>query len=173
MKTTFVNQNSEGNIIESAERYMKSRIEDFDYYREVSIEPSADELRDYVNNPRNGLSFADIRALINKTEEMGSFYNYGLCFDYVELETFDDQNEDYFRFQLSWGGPSDEVRFYDDGTIIYVYLDWFSGVGIDVTGEEWAEWLREWFEGCESLNFGHEREKYDYYERLYANEEEE
>ena len=43
--------------------------------------------------------------------ELGSLADYGLCFDYVAPETFGDQSQAYFRYQLSWGGPSDEFRF--------------------------------------------------------------
>ena len=34
----------------------------------------------------------------------------GLGFDYVEPHTFTDQLEGYWRWQFSWGGPSDELR---------------------------------------------------------------
>ena len=33
-----------------------------------------------------------------------------LGFDYVEPHTWDDQPEGYWRWQFSWGGPSDELR---------------------------------------------------------------
>lgn len=64
-----------------------------------------------------------------KTED---FYNYGLCFDYVSQDTFEDQECGYFRYQISWGGPSDEFRFYCDPEfncykIEYAFLDWFDG----------------------------------------------
>ena len=36
----------------------------------------------------------------------------GLGFDYVEPHTFQDQLEGYWRWQFSWGGPSDELRGY-------------------------------------------------------------
>ena len=35
---------------------------------------------------------------------------YGLSWDYVEAE--DPTQSGYYRFQLSWGGPSDEFRIY-------------------------------------------------------------
>ena len=35
-----------------------------------------------------------------------------LGFDYVEPHTFTDQLEGYWRWQFSWGGPSDELRGY-------------------------------------------------------------
>jgi len=66
--------------------------------------------------------------------ELGTFPEYGLCFDYVAPETFTDQPEGYWRYQLSWGGPSDEFRFYAGGCgeqrpyrITYVFMDWFDG----------------------------------------------
>jgi len=60
------------------------------------------------------------------------FNDYGLSIDYVEPETFDNQDEGYLRFQLSWGGPSDEIRFYNN-YIEYAFMDWFDGATKDVT----------------------------------------
>jgi len=65
-------------------------------------------------------------------EELGSINEYALCFDYVAPGTFDDQTEGYFRYQISYGGPSDEFRFFvnPDFTahcIEYWFLDWFDG----------------------------------------------
>ena len=34
--------------------------------------------------------------------ELQEFSEYGLCFDYVEPDTFDDQPKGYFRYQLQW-----------------------------------------------------------------------
>jgi len=164
MKTVFLNQNSTKDIREQGERYYNIRLSDLEYYMNVGTEGDKDELREYIN--RASLSFAEIRELINKSDDLSSFFDYGLCFDYVEFGTFDDQEEDYFRYQLSYGGPSDEFRFYEDGTIIYVYLDWFSGVGFDVTHEDFAIWLNDRFAGADMMNFEREREKYDYFEQL-------
>ena len=33
-----------------------------------------------------------------------------LSTDYVPSNTFNDQDEGYYRIQFSWGGPSDELR---------------------------------------------------------------
>lgn len=57
---------------------------------------------------------------------------YGLCFDYVAAETFADQDEGFFRYQISYGGPSEEIRFYTDAAkhltrVEFWYLDWFDG----------------------------------------------
>ena len=76
------------------------------------------------------------------------FHEYGLDFSYVEPDTFDDQPKGYHRFQISWGGPSDELRFYTIGKfdgdneelildhVEYWFLDWFDGASIDVSEEE-------------------------------------
>ena len=60
-----------------------------------------------------------------------------LSWDYVEKETFDDQERGYFRLQLSWGGPGDEFRIYVDydksiDYIEYWYLDWYDGASVRV-----------------------------------------
>jgi hypothetical protein len=87
-------------------------------------------------------------------EQDVSIADYGLCFDYVPGGTFSDQREAYFRYQLSWGGPSDEFRFFVNPDfschrIEYWFLDWFDGAHQILTGEdehllsELWEWLRE------------------------------
>ena len=53
-----------------------------------------------------------------------------LCFDYVAPHTFTDQAEGYWRWQFSWGGPSDELRGYVNEhkelhRLEYWYMDWF------------------------------------------------
>ena len=65
-------------------------------------------------------------------ENLGNMYEYGLGFDYVAPNTFEKQRRGYFRYQLSWGGPSDEFRIYADYElkpykIEYWYLDWYDG----------------------------------------------
>lgn len=71
-------------------------------------------------------------------DEEGGLFDLGLCFDFVPAHTFDDQEEHYFRWQLSWGGPSDEFRIYTDNhnnikRIEYWYMDWFDGASVDCT----------------------------------------
>ena len=73
--------------------------------------------------------------------ELGILNEYGLCFDYVEPETFNDQPEGYYRYQISWGGPSDEFRFWVDDNnklykIEYAFLDWFDGAVQELDGKD-------------------------------------
>ena len=87
------------------------------------------------------------RFMHGDLEHEEEFNEYGLDFDLVEADTFNDQPKPYYRFQLSWGGPSDEIRFYKDGTIQYWFLDWFDGASKDITGLDWVDFLEEDLDG--------------------------
>jgi hypothetical protein len=92
----------------------------------------------------------DIDKLI-KNEDYERLSEYGLSIDKVEAGTFKRQREDYVRYQFSWGGPSDELRFYKNGEIEYWFLDWFDGASLDVSQDKTAQWL---FNYCtELVNF--------------------
>ncbi len=76
--------------------------------------------------------------------DLGNIYEYGLAFDYVAPGTFQDQAEAYFRYQLSWGGPSTEFRIFADKSgpwewsvyrIEFWFLDWFDGAHVCLGGE--------------------------------------
>lgn len=86
--------------------------------------------------------------------EVVSFSEYGLGFDYVPAGTFSDQKEAYFRYQLSWGGPSDEFRFFVNPDLTchrieYWLLDWFDGAHRVLSGD--AEYLlsKVWDHFCD------------------------
>jgi len=92
-------------------------------------------------------------------EELGTLNEYGLCFDYVAPGTFGEEEEEgeegYFRYQLSWGGPSDEFRFFSgyDGEVYrveYWFLDWFDGAGITLDGRD-RELLLEIFDDFKDM----------------------
>lgn len=127
-------------------------------------------------------TFEDLRTLWEsycegeeEHEDLGSIWEYGLSFDYVQPGTFgEEQDEGYFRYQLSWGGPSDEIRYYadpddcEDGgeyvhpqRITYVFLDWFDGEERGLHGEDrtLALDLFEWFKegGCVQAEFDRSR----------------
>lgn len=85
-----------------------------------------------------------------------SINEYGLCFDYVEPDFYDDQPNGFWRWQLSWGGPADEIRFYVGEKecrrpyqIEYRYHDWFDGAGRSLDGVSEAMILDifNWFRG--------------------------
>ena len=68
-----------------------------------------------------------------------------LGFDYVAPHTFTDQLEGYWRWQFSWGGPSDELRGYvnEHGElhrVEYWFLDQMDGAKLELQpGPEWDQ----------------------------------
>ena len=69
-----------------------------------------------------------------------------LGFDWVEPNTFTDPKEGYWRWQFSWGGPSDELRAYVNENdeihrLEYWYLDWGDGAHVLVDQDE-AAWTQ-------------------------------
>lgn len=70
------------------------------------------------------------------------FYEYAIDFSYIAEDTYIDQPEGYARYQISWGGPATEIRFYCDSDerkpycVEFWYLDWFDGACVDITEHE-------------------------------------
>ena len=96
-------------------------------------------------------------------KDYGPFNEYGLCFDYVPTGTWKDDPEAYWRYQMSWGGPSDEIRFYSsDGKtcykIEYWFLDWFDGAHLDIKREKIAQRVWDWLVGAGSVEYAKEKE---------------
>ena len=66
---------------------------------------------------------ADLRKLWQagygvEVEGLGRLEDYGLAIDKVEADTLG-KHPGYWRYQLSWGGPSEEFRYYDqDGAAL-------------------------------------------------------
>jgi hypothetical protein len=105
---------------------------------------------------------ADIKLYLNDADvyEEGSqernlppFHEYGLDFEYIEPGTFEWQECGYYSYMLSYGGPSDQIRFFPNGKIEYWFMDWFDGACRDITKEEWARQLRDIFEEMEAINW--------------------
>ena len=95
--------------------------------------------------------------------ELGTFPEYGLCFDCVQPRTFNDQNEAYFRYQLSWGGPADEFRFFVNPDlschrIEYWFLDWYDGAHRVLSGEDESllQEIWEWFREIQAADAAHQ-----------------
>ena len=74
---------------------------------------------------------------IDTIDWCGTFYEYGLDFSYVAIDTYKDMNEGFWRYQISTGGPGSEYRIYVDMNnnierIEFWFLDWFDGASISV-----------------------------------------
>ena len=77
-----------------------------------------------------------------------------LGFDYVAPHTFTDQIEGFWRWQFSWGGPSDELRAYVNEhkqihRLEYWFLDWGDGAHVLVQKDHDAWGLvQDWIEAA-------------------------
>jgi len=87
----------------------------------------------------------------HETEELGRLEEYGLSIDFVEAGTFPKQRENYLRYQLSWGGPSEEFRIYENGEIEFWFLDWFDGASYELTSDE-ADIIKEAIDFTGNIN---------------------
>lgn len=123
----------------------------------------ADSLAERLEDLRRIMRPADNLSSEEQEELREEFCEYGLSFDYVDADTFDNQPDGYFRFQLSWGGPADEFRFYvgmdqRPYRIEYWYLDWNDGAKIYLADDDF-DLLAEWLDEMEGL--GQLDEKYE------------
>ena len=82
---------------------------------------------------------------LDNEEIAQEFSEYGLSINVVEPLTFEEQEEPFIRYQISWGGPSEEFRKFDD-RIEFCYLDWFVGYSLDVSEDDTINQLFDYFE---------------------------
>lgn len=115
-----------------------------------------DRIRDMRRLLRAACEGEDSAYAQRVAEDIGTIYEYGLCFDYVAPGTFNGQREGYWRYQLSWGGPSDEFRFYSSGPhmdpyrITYTFLDWGDGYERKLRGTD-EDLLRNYWRDFEDV----------------------
>ena len=144
----------EKDIETKAEEHMESRMEDLGFLYNTFGSP--DEWNEETWKIAEDF---EITKEMTEDEIYDSIYTrrseYGLSFDYVAPGTFNDQKRGYFRYQISWGGPSEEIRFYVDYgkkpyKIEFWFLDWFTGHGIELDGE-YLETAEEIFQDFDSM----------------------
>ncbi len=146
MRLTFKNGNAEE--VKTAKKHLANRKADFIFYMNHGLDDEG----------------ADEKAKKEwEKAQLGPFNEYGLCCDYVAPGTFKADYEGYFRYQIAYGGPTEEFRFYYSTggnkpyRIEFVYLNWGTGIGLDVTGEEWAQWLWDQFYDTETIKTEEEK----------------
>jgi len=110
------------------------------------------------------------RKLEEDVPDYGSLNEYGLSFDYCYP---DKKDAGYFRYQLSWGGPSDEFRIYANQVkygwkvyrIEYWFMDWFDGASKTLHGEDlkfMANLIESFFGETETMKFEFEKAMENY-----------
>ena len=116
----------------------------------------------------NGVSSEDYdlddSEVIQEFENLGDFHEYGLSFSFMPASEYFDG---HFCYLLSTGGPSEEIRFFPDGKIEFVYKPWFDCQVIDVTKDPVYHWVREYFNELNMLDFE------AHYDELYYSDSEE
>lgn len=164
--------NNEQELIESGRTSLSNFLSCLEFWQENgtdldSYEYSGYSRKELISEFSYLGSFSEIKEKVKEIEGImeeftrgyGDFHEYGLCFDFVEAT---EDHDGFYRFQINCGGPSSECRFYANGAIEFVYMDWFCGVGFNLNRDSNAIWLKHWFNNCEMLDF----ESKDY-EELY------
>lgn len=143
--------------------YLANRLRDLEMlfaYTQQSVSTLIDYLvTDY------GFERADLknRPAIEIWGELESLQSeYGVGFDYVAAGTFERQRVGYFRYQLSYGGPAEEFRFFVDPEHNLIraefwLLDWFTGSCIDCTSQQTVKSIWEHFKDTESSRYAFRR----------------
>lgn len=65
------------------------------------------------------------------------FNDFALSWDVRQDKAFEDAKEPFDSLCLSWGGPADYIRYYENGKIVYCFQDWFDGAEIRLEGEDY------------------------------------
>lgn len=103
-------------------------------------------------------------------EHETNLYEYGLEFSWVAPGTFTDQEHGYWRYLISYGGPSDEFRIYAPNKqelpwkIEYWFLDWFDGAHIVLANDDLA-FMRELFACSQNAPTGHKSRRITSHEK--------
>lgn len=129
--------NGEKKCSELVDKKYRERLKDFETAKSfLDVDKDArDQLEQFLAEEFSDLvTYDDFFQYANEA---------GLSFDYVEAGTFKDQRAGYYRWQLSYGGPSEEFRLYENGDLEYWYLDWFDGACVTVTDDVFIDLMNE------------------------------
>ena len=85
--------------------------------------------------------------------DIGNFYEYGLSLTTSRVgdintavaEYLGDPDEICAWYEMCWGGPQ-AYFIITKHDVIFCYLDWFIGLGYDVTGDDRVNWLIDYFD---------------------------
>lgn len=136
--------------------HLNARVRDLEMlyqYDRVDAEILTDVLISEYGFDADDLAAKSTLEIWEEVEALQS--QYGLSFDYVRAGTFEDQPAGYFRYQLSYGGPSEEFRFFVDPEhnllrAEFWLLDWFTGSSVDCTHHQTVRTLWDHMLHCET-----------------------
>ena len=97
---------------------------------EILKEAAKEKCKEYLS---------DLWAL-SELSELGYILLYN-AFEYLYVDT--EQIGDYIKLQLSANGPACEIRFFDNGSIYFVYADYDGSITFDITHNYWLEKLND------------------------------
>ena len=125
---------------------------------EILSEPEKERMSDMTCEERIDAALysrAEDFIEIRNMADWDSLHEYGLALDKVKPDLLKMTQEerqayegDYIRYQISWGGPSEEIRFYDH-KIEFVLMDWWDFAKRDISDARWAQWLNDYFKEIE------------------------
>ena len=133
-----------------------ARVRDLEFLFRYSVHEIAALIDFLVTDygfDRDGLNARSTIEIWGEIEILQS--QYGLAFDYVAAGTFEDQQAGYFRYQISYGGPSEAFRFFVDPEHNLIkaefwLLDWFTSASIDCTDQPTVQAIWDHFQGTMS-----------------------
>lgn len=97
--------------------------------------------KSYLESFFNAMDFFMENDWDTYSDDYGDFNSYGLSFEFNEVT----DSPDFWSYLITWGGPSFEIRYFADGTVVAAYLDWFTGIGYDITDTDAARFIKEAF----------------------------
>lgn len=136
----------EKTTLERLKESYESRLEDVNILLELEELENHDETPVILEKLRN---------------EYGNINEYGLSSEFADYSKEEGKTIDttsrFYRFQFSWGGPSEEIRIYGDGSIQFWFLDW--GVGEHCDGSEFSDFI-EYVTGLTVEEISHKVQAY-------------
>lgn len=141
-----IGEHLESRLQDIRQLWAKERGEDPHKDGEEAECPECEAIAEYDELDKSFVCGACNHTFEPDDDDIGEFNEYGLSIDYVPGRTEYNPGAGYLRYQLSWGGPSDEFRFFVDADgdcyrIEYWFLDWFDGAHRILRGSDESDML--------------------------------
>jgi len=126
-----------------------------------------DNVTDEIKHKFEGFFGVDVTEDIDSNSEkaMDALCNYGLSIEYVLPDYEAGVRKGFLRWLISWGGPSDEWRFYfvpgenEPYKIEYIFADWYDSAKTVCTKGRVTNLLWDWLNEIGTPMFEYEKAK--------------